>query len=172
MMRNTRFLAVACIGLGMLLGYAAASGRLNPWQRAQAGPPAPSAVADRSSPSAKQEPGCCDGLAKGELVALADPKVKETLARAEANGKKPNILFIMGDDIGWFQIGAYHRGMMSGKTPNLDKLASQGMLFTDYYAEASCTPGRAHLIPREIPERTRCPTLGRAGPDLALRGQD
>jgi arylsulfatase A-like enzyme len=65
---------------------------------------------------------------------------------AQANGKKPNILFIMGDDIGWFQIGAYHRGMMSGKTPNLDKLAAQGMLFTDYYAEASCTAGRANFI--------------------------
>jgi hypothetical protein len=45
---------------------------------------------------------------------------------------KPNILVIMGDDVGWFNIGAYHRGIMSGKTPNLDKLASQGMMFTDY----------------------------------------
>jgi arylsulfatase A-like enzyme len=52
--------------------------------------------------------------------------------------KKPNILVIMGDDVGWFNIGAYHRGMMSGKTPNLDRLAAQGMMFTDYYAEASC----------------------------------
>src|SRR5277367_6518600 len=52
--------------------------------------------------------------------------------------QKPNILFIMGDDIGWFNVGAYHRGMMSGKTPNLDRLAAQGMMFTDYYAEASC----------------------------------
>src|SRR5262249_47746904 len=49
---------------------------------------------------------------------------------------KPNILVIMGDDVGWFNIGAYHQGIMSGKTPNLDKLASEGMRFTDYYAEA------------------------------------
>src|SRR5262249_47819015 len=55
--------------------------------------------------------------------------------------RRPNILVIMGDDVGWFNIGAYHRGMMSGKTPNLDKLASEGMMFTDYYAEASCTAG-------------------------------
>ncbi|MCE9545654.1 MAG: sulfatase-like hydrolase/transferase, partial [Planctomycetia bacterium] len=48
-----------------------------------------------------------------------------------AGGKKPNILVIMGDDVGWFNIGAYHRGIMSGKTPHLDKLASQGVLFTD-----------------------------------------
>ncbi len=62
--------------------------------------------------------------------------------QTQAAEKKPNILVIMGDDVGWFNIGAYHRGIMSGKTQNLDKLASQGMLFTDYYAEASCTAGR------------------------------
>ena len=66
-------------------------------------------------------------------------------AQAQEGKKKPNILVIMGDDVGWFNIAAYHRGMMSGKTPNLDKLASQGMMFTDYYAEASCTAGRANL---------------------------
>ena len=60
----------------------------------------------------------------------------------------------MGDDVGWFNIGAYHRGMMSGKTPNLDKLAAGGMMFTDYYAEASCTAGRANFITGEIPLRT------------------
>ena len=65
-----------------------------------------------------------------------------TTAHAQAaSAKPPNILVIMGDDVGWFNIGAYHRGIMSGKTPNLDKLASQGMMFTDYYAEASCTAG-------------------------------
>ena len=61
-------------------------------------------------------------------------------------GQRPNILYIMGDDIGWYNIGAYHRGMMSGRTPNLDRLAQQGLLFTDYYAEASCTAGRAAFI--------------------------
>ena len=55
--------------------------------------------------------------------------------------QRPNIIFIMGDDVGWFNIGAYHQGIMSGKTPNLDRLASEGMRFTDYYAEASCTAG-------------------------------
>src|SRR6266481_9364561 len=62
---------------------------------------------------------------------------------ASTQEKKPNILPIMGDDVGWFNIGVYDRGMMSGKTPNLDRLAYQGMLFTDYDAEASCTVGRA-----------------------------
>jgi arylsulfatase A-like enzyme len=88
--------------------------------------------------------------------------------RASAQQKKPNILVIMGDDVGWFNIGAYHRGMMSGKTPNLDKLAAQGMLFTDYYAEASCTAGRANFITGELPIRTGMTTVGQAGADVGL----
>ena len=87
---------------------------------------------------------------------------------AAAQAEKPNILFIMGDDVGWFNIGAYHRGIMSGKTPNLDKLASQGMLFTDYYAEASCTAGRANFITGEIPLRTGLTTVGQAGADVGM----
>src|SRR5260370_42599453 len=73
---------------------------------------------------------------------------------AEAQEKKPNILVIMGDDIGISNIGAYSRGMMAGRTPNLDKLAKEGMLFTDYYAEASCTAGRARFSMGEKPIRT------------------
>ena len=84
---------------------------------------------------------------------------------------KPNILVIMGDDVGWLNIGAYHRGMMSGKTPNLDKLAAQGMMFTDYYAEASCTAGRANFITGEIPLRTGLTTVGQAGADVGLPEQ-
>ncbi len=87
---------------------------------------------------------------------------------ALAQAKKPNIIVIMGDDIGWFNVGAYHRGMMSGKTPNLDALASQGMLFTDYYAEASCTAGRANFITGELPIRTGLTTVGQPGADVGL----
>ena len=81
---------------------------------------------------------------------------------------KPNIVMIMGDDIGWFNIGAYHRGIMSGKTPNIDRLAAEGMLFTDYYAEASCTAGRANFITGELPMRTGMTTVGQAGSPLGL----
>jgi arylsulfatase len=85
--------------------------------------------------------------------------------------KKPNILVIMGDDIGWFNIGAYHHGIMSGKTPNLDKLAKEGMLFTDYYAEASCTAGRANFITGQLPIRTGLTTVGQAGADVGMPQQ-
>jgi arylsulfatase A-like enzyme len=85
--------------------------------------------------------------------------------------QKPNILVIMGDDVGWYNIGAYHQGIMSGKTPNLDKLAAEGMRFTDYYAEASCTAGRANFITGELPIRTGLTTVGQAGADVGLPDQ-
>src|SRR5579862_8789981 len=92
-------------------------------------------------------------------------------APTSAQQPKPNILVIMGDDVGWFNIGAYHRGIMSGKTPNLDKLAAQGMMFTDYYAEASCTAGRANFITGELPIRTGLTTVGQAGADVGIPDQ-
>src|SRR5271166_2936693 len=88
-----------------------------------------------------------------------------------ASAKHPNILVIMGDDVGWFNIGAYHRGIMSGKTPNLDNLAAQGMMFTDYYAEASCTAGRANFITGELPIRTGLTTVGQPGADVGMPEQ-
>ena len=90
---------------------------------------------------------------------IATPAQAQQPAAPAPTGKQPNILFIMGDDVGWFNIGAYHRGIMSGKTPNLDKLAAQGMMFTDYYAEASCTAGRANFITGELPIRTGMTTV-------------
>jgi arylsulfatase A-like enzyme len=93
------------------------------------------------------------------------------LGEAAAAQERPNILVIMGDDVGWFNIGAYHQGIMSGKTPNLDKLAAEGMRFTDYYAEASCTAGRANFITGEIPLRTGLTTVGQAGADVGIPAQ-
>ena len=103
----------------------------------------------------------------GEAEAQQQPRAPA----ATRAGQRPNIVFIMGDDVGWFNVGAYHRGMMSGKTPNLDKLASQGMLFTDYYAEASCTAGRAAFITGEIPLRTGLTTVGQAGAEVGMPAQ-
>ena len=96
------------------------------------------------------------------LALLAAVTVLSTPAAAQQQ-HQPNIVVIMGDDIGMWNIGAYHRGMMAGRTPNLDKLAKEGMLFTDYYAEASCTAGRANFITGELPIRTGMTTVGQAG---------
>ena len=103
------------------------------------------------------------------LTALA--VLLSAVAPTQAQGKKPNIVVIMGDDIGIWNIGAYHRGMMAGRTPNLDRLAAEGMLFTDYYAEASCTAGRAAFITGELPIRTGMTTVGQAGSPVGLPAQ-
>jgi arylsulfatase len=87
---------------------------------------------------------------------------------AVAQQQKPNIIMIMGDDIGMWNIGAYHRGLMAGRTPNLDQLAAEGMMFTDYYAEASCTAGRANFVTGELPIRTGLTTVGQAGSSIGM----
>ena len=105
------------------------------------------------------------------LAAFALTAVVASMPAAAQQQRKPNILVIMGDDVGWFNVGAYHRGIMSGKTPNLDGLAAQGMIFTDYYAEASCTAGRANFITGELPIRTGLTTVGQAGADVGIPDQ-
>jgi len=76
-------------------------------------------------------------------------------ARATAQDQaKPNILFIMGDDIGWMQPSIYHRGLMVGQTPNIDRIGNEGAMFTDYYAEQSCTSGRNAFFTGMYPLRT------------------
>jgi arylsulfatase len=101
------------------------------------------------------------------LVSFAAVIVASTPTAAQQQ-QRPNIIFIMGDDIGWFNIGAYHQGIMASRTPNLDKLASEGMRFTDYYAEASCTAGRANFIAGQLPIRTGLTTVGQAGADTGM----
>ena len=87
---------------------------------------------------------------------------------AKAQATKPNIIMIMGDDIGMWNIGAYHRGLMAARTPNIDKLAAEGVILTDYYAEASCTAGRANFITGELPIRTGLTTVGQAGASIGM----
>ena len=69
----------------------------------------------------------------------------------------------MADDVGWFDVGAYHRGLMGTETPNIDRIAAEGVMFTDAYAQASCTAGRAAFITGQIPMRTGLTTVGMPG---------
>ena len=80
----------------------------------------------------------------------------------------PNIIIIMPDDVGWYNIGAYNDGIMAGITPNIDKIAQEGMRFTDYYADPSCTAGRASLITGQLPIRTGLTTVGQAGAEIGM----
>ena len=77
-----------------------------------------------------------------------------TLAAQAADKKKPNILVICGDDIGMWNVGAYTHGMM-GRTPNIDRIGKEGMLFTDHYGQPSCTAGRAAFIMGQMPDPHR-----------------
>jgi arylsulfatase len=101
-------------------------------------------------------------------LALAAPLAVQAQQKPAEGKKQPNIVVIMGDDVGMWNIGAYHRGMMAGRTPHLDKIAKEGMLFTDYYAEASCTAGRANFITGQLPIRTGMTTVGQAGAPTGL----
>jgi len=97
--------------------------------------------------------------------------IEKAQAQPAPSGQQPNIIVIMGDDIGWSNIGVYNQGIMAGRTPNLDRMASEGMRFTDYYAEASCTAGRANFITGEVPIRTGLTTVGQAGATTGMPTQ-
>ena len=86
--------------------------------------------------------------------------------------KKPNILIIWGDDIGWFNISAYNHGLMGYKTPNIDRIAKEGAMFTDWYGQQSCTAGRAAFITGQSPIRTGLTKVGLPGAKLGLQPED
>jgi len=105
------------------------------------------------------------GLAFGILGAAQ-------IAEAQNTARKPNIVIIWGDDIGQSDISAYSRGLMGFKTPNIDRVAKEGMMFTDYYAEQSCTAGRASFITGQSGLRTGLTKVGLPGATVGLQKED
>jgi len=113
------------------------------------------------------------GLAAGALVAVALPAAgQEKQPAAGAQHKKPNILIIWGDDIGYWNVSAYNQGMMGYSTPNIDRLAREGALFTDSYGQQSCTAGRAAFITGQSPFRTGLLKVGLPGAKEGLSKED
>ena len=108
------------------------------------------------------------------LLVFAIPMIALCLSAgaAYAANKKPNILVIWGDDIGHDNISAYHRGMLGGRTPNIDRIAKEGALFTDMYAQQSCTAGRAAFMLGQNPFRTGLLTIGMPGAKHGVRAID
>ena len=92
-------------------------------------------------------------------------------AQGAAN-KKPNILIIWGDDIGQFNLSAYNHGMMGYRTPNIDRIAKEGALFTDWYGQQSCTAGRAAFITGQSPIRTGLTKVGLPGAPEGMKTED
>ena len=91
---------------------------------------------------------------------------------ASAQQQKPNILVIWGDDIGWYNISAYNMGVMGYRTPNIDRIARDGAIFTDWYGQQSCTAGRAAFATGQSPIRTGLTKVGLPGADLGLKKED
>jgi arylsulfatase len=102
-------------------------------------------------------------LAATVLFAITGPAMAQ---------QRPNILIIWGDDIGGFNISAYNQGMMGYKTPNIDAIANQGALFTDWYAQQSCTAGRAAFITGQSPIRTGLTKVGLPGAPEGMKSED
>ena len=108
-------------------------------------------------------------LLRAGLVAVA---LASSITSSFAQAKKPNILVIFGDDIGQTNVSAYSMGMMGYHTPNIDRIAKEGMIFTDYYAEQSCTAGRSSFITGQCTLRTGLSKVGVPGSPIGLQDRD
>src|SRR4051794_1759367 len=109
--------------------------------------------------------------AASALVTGAPIKVAQA-QQPGPSGRRPNILVIFGDDIGQANISAYSHGVMGYRTPNIDRIAREGMLFTDYYAEQSCTAGRSSFITGQCTLRTGLSKVGVPGSPIGLQDRD
>jgi arylsulfatase A-like enzyme len=108
----------------------------------------------------------------GLVAFVGNPVQAQEKKAAQAADTKPNILVIWGDDIGGFNISAYNMGMMGYKTPNIDRIAKEGALFTDWYGQQSCTAGRAAFITGQSPIRTGLTKVGLPGAPEGLKKED
>lgn len=184
---------IAVLAAGAWLGYLTAAGNSSMSDRAAASQstPAKSPLSDLSPPTEDpaKTPACCaDNLSRLNLLAVADDaegalvaQVKAASARtaraqgakpSASGGKKPNILIIFGDDIGQTNVSAYSMGLMGYRTPNIDRIAREGMIFTDYYAEQSCTAGRSSFLTGQCTFRTGLSKVGVPGAPVGLQKED
>jgi arylsulfatase len=155
---------LAVLVTGALAGYLAGSANFS---GARAAP------ADRVTDDSAARPAITarsDNVA-AQPLALAHSTQKKAAADGAA-GKKPNILVIFGDDIGQANVSAYTMGLMGYRTPNIDRIAKEGMIFTDYYAEQSCTAGRSSFITGQCTLRTGLSKVGMPAAPVGLRKED
>jgi arylsulfatase len=111
-------------------------------------------------------------LSQGAALAASYSSYGQAKAAATKTSSKPNIVVIWGDDVGQSDISAYTKGLMGFRTPNIDRVADEGMIFTDYYAEQSCTAGRSAFITGQSVFRTGLSKVGLPGADIGLRAED
>ena len=162
-MRHPARVTIASLGLGALLGWLASSSRLDNLLHADA---------EREVAPGRKVADCCETKAdRATLLALAATAAPDP-APKQSGGKKPNILVIFGDDIGQANVSAYTMGLMGYRTPNIDRVAREGMIFTDYYAEQSCTAGRSSFITGQCTFRTGLSKVGVPAAPVGLQKED
>src|SRR5262245_31164580 len=113
------------------------------------------------------EPAGAQAQPQAQPAAQAQPP-----AHAPASSGKPNVLVIMGDDIGWYNASIYNRGDMGYRTPNIDRIGNEGAMFTCWYGQQSCTAGRAAFVTGQSPIRTGLTKVGLPGADIGLQPED
>jgi arylsulfatase A-like enzyme len=162
--------AAASIAIGALFGWLAANCRLSPVLRADAALPTDQfEVRPAVAPGFAVTPGVCSSA--GAVLAMAAQE-RTASTQPDRSVKNPNILVIMGDDIGWFNPSCYHQGMMRYQTPNIDRIAKEGARFTDWYGQNSCTAGRAAFVCGQSPIRTGLVKVGIPGARIGLQKED
>ncbi len=154
--------------VGAAGGWAAASGRFESVLRAEtvSTPDVPAVVLPDRPVRCETSGGCGVGGTMPVSTVIRQP------AAQPKDGKKPNILVIFGDDVGQSNISTYTHGLVGYRTPNIDRIAREGMFFTDYYAEQSCTAGRSSFITGQCVYRTGLSKVGLPGADLGLQAAD
>ena len=174
---------VAVLAMGALFGYLAASGEPRTAARADAARPVSVSNLESLLQAPATKAACCDSKldrtsACADSVELADASAAiaahnlAVAATAQASGKKPNILIIWGDDIGYWNVSMNNQGMMGYRTPNIDRIAKEGAMFTDWYGQQSCTAGRACFITGQVGFRTGMLKVGLPGAKEGLQARD
>jgi arylsulfatase A-like enzyme len=174
MFRRGNASVVAIAAVGALLGYAAGTGKLDVFRQPSLAAPPGGAVplANSRAADGPAAASCCSGGdCKGVLLAMADERKESNLAD-DKPAKKPNILVIFGDDIGISNVSAYSDGLMGYTTPNIDRIAKEGLRFLHYYGEQSCTAGRAAFLTGQHGLRTGLTKVGFPGAPMGMSQLD
>ncbi len=178
MIKRSNLASLALVAIGAALGWAAATGQLGLSRSVVASGEVGKSAAQVNAVQESLQPetftktsSCSDGVTSAGLAMLTSHN-QQVSANAQKTGKKPNILIIWGDDVGWNNPSAYNRGMMGYNTPNIDRVAKEGGLFTDWYGQQSCTAGRAAFITGQSPFRTGLLKVGLPGAKEGLSIKD
>jgi arylsulfatase A-like enzyme len=168
--KSTSCETAVLVALGAILGSGAAT---VDWSRTAFAYTSADAkgVVSAGTPSDATKTCCSSDRDRASLLAFAGHK-EAVAANAAQAGKKPNFLVIFGDDIGQTNVSAYSMGLMGFRTPNIDRIAREGMIFTDYYAEQSCTAGRSSFITGQCTFRTGLSKVGVPGATVGLKKED